>query len=100
MPIGRLATSSCCGMTGDCWAPDSSLGLAWGISVHKMRLSVFLSEGPESLPVLLRVLVLLLLLLLFMVVLLFLAMLLLLFLAMLLFLLLVWVLFLEQVPVI
>ena len=63
-----------------------------------MRLSVFLSEGPASLPVLLRVQVLLLLL--FMVLLLFLAMLLLLFLAMLLFLLLVWVLFLVQVLVI
>jgi hypothetical protein len=85
-------------MTSDCEVPNSCLGLAWDISIHKMRLTVFLSEGPESLPVLLRVQVLLLLL--FMVVLLFLAMLLLLFLAMLLFLLLVWVLFLEQVPVI
>ncbi len=85
-------------MTSDCEVPDSCLGLAWGISIHKMRLSVFLSEGSASLRVLLRVQVLLLLLL--MVLLLFLAMLLLLFLAMLLFLLFVWVLFLVQVLVI
>ena len=73
-------------MTSDCEVPDSCLGLAWGISIHKMRLLVFLSKGPASL----RVQVLFLLLL----------MVLLLFLAMLLFLLLIWVLFLEQVPVI
>ena len=79
-------------MTSDCEVPDSCLGLAWGISIHKMRLSVFLFEGPESL----RVQVLLLL----MVLLLFLAVLLSLFLATLLFLLLVWVLFLVQVLVI
>ena len=81
-------------MTSDCEVPDSCLGLAWDISIHKMRLSVFLSEGSASL----RVQVLLLLLL--MVLLLFLAMLLSLFVATLLFLLLVWVLSLEQVPVI
>ena len=85
-------------MTSDCEVPNSSLGLAWGISVHKMRLSVFLSEGSASLRVLLRVQVLLLLLL--MVLLLLLAMLLLLLLAMLLFLLSVWVLFLVLVLVI
>ena len=83
-------------MTSDCEVPDSCLGLAWGISIHKMRLSVFLSEGPAPLRVLLRVQVLLLL----MALLLFLAMLLLLFSAILLFLLLVWVLFPVQVFVI
>ena len=74
------------------------MGLAWDISIHKMRLSVSLFEVPASLRVLLRVRVLLLLQL--MVLLLFLAMLLSLFVATLLFLLLVWVLFLVQVPVI
>ena len=73
-------------MTSDCEVPDSCLGLAWGISIHKMRLSVFLFEGPESLRVQFLLLLLLLVLLLF--------------LAMLLFRLLIWVLFLEQVPVI
>ena len=81
-------------MTSDCEVPDSCLGLAWDISIHKMRLSVFLSEGSASL----RVQVLLLLLL--MVLLLFLAVLLSLFLAMSLFLFLVRVLFLVQVLVI
>ena len=73
-------------MTSDYEVPDSCLGLAWGISIHKMRLSVFLFEGPESLRVQFLLLLLLLVLLLF--------------LATLLFLLLDWVLFLEQVPVI
>jgi hypothetical protein len=31
------------------------LGLAWGISIHKMRLSVFPFEGKASMRVLLRV---------------------------------------------
>ena len=81
-------------MTSDCEVPDSCLGLAWDISIHKMRLSVFLSEGSASL----RVQVLLLLLL--MVLLPFLAMLLFLFPAMLLFLFSARVLFLMQALVI
>ena len=38
-------------MTSDCEVPDSCLGLAWDISIHKLRLLMLLFEGPASLRV-------------------------------------------------